>query len=262
MKFKIFFIFLFLSFCECLFLNAKDDFNKRFKFTPLIDEVAVNNVKYVEIKANYDRFLSPEMINLAKKCYKKNYRWLKLAEKRFGVNPKIIIAILTVESLCGKYHEKYNIVGVYKTLIELGKNKKYQRNIYRRVKLKYRETSKEWFYKRMSKKFKWARKQLNALKKIYEIYNINVFKIKGSWAGAFGYPQFIPTTFLNFAVDGNNDGIIDLNNFPDSIFSISNYLKKNGWKRCLSYKKKYKVILRYNYSRLYAETVLKLAGKI
>ena len=114
----------------------------------------------------------------------------------------------------------------------------------------------------MSKKFKWARKQLNALKKIYEIYNINVFKIKGSWAGAFGYPQFIPTTFLNFAVDGNNDGIIDLNNFPDSIFSISNYLKKNGWKRCLSYKKKYKVILRYNYSRLYAETVLKLAGKI
>ncbi len=260
-KIIIFLIIILIAHVSILY-SKKDDFYAKLKITPLIDEVAVNNVKYVEIKANYDRFLSPEMVNLAKKCYKKNLKWLKKAEKRFSVNPKVIIAILTVESLCGSYHERYNIVGVYKTLIELGKNNKFQSSIYRKVRLKYPETSKKWFYKRVRKKSKWAKKQLLALKKIYRIYNIDVFKIKGSWAGAFGYPQFIPTTFLNYAVDGNKDGKINIDSFPDAIFSIANYLKKNGWNEKFSNKKKYKVILRYNYSKLYAETILKLAGKI
>ncbi len=261
-KYKKIFIGIFLFFCGTFFLNAKENFNKRFKSIPVIDEVAINNIKYVEIKANYDKFLSPEIVKLANNCYKKNLKWLKKAQKIYKINPKIIVAILTVESLCGNYHEKYNIVGVYKTLIRLNKDKKYQRKIFKIVKLKYPDISKKWFKKRILKKYKWAKKQLVALKKIYEKYKINVFNIKGSWAGAFGLPQFIPTTFLNYAVDGNKDGKINIDSFPDAIFSIANYLKKNGWNEKFSNKKKYKVILRYNNSKLYAETILKLAGKI
>ncbi len=260
-KIIIFLIIILITHISILY-SKKDDFYAKFKITPVIDEVAINNIKYVEIKANYDRFLSPEIVKLANNCYKKNLKWLKKAHKIYKVNPKIIVAILTVESLCGNYHEKYNIVGVYKTLIKLNKDKKYQRKIFKIVKLKYPKTSKKWFKKRILKKYKWAKKQLVALKKIYEKYKINVFNIKGSWAGAFGLPQFIPTTFLNYAVDGNKDGKINLDSFPDAIFSIANYLKKNGWNENFSNKKKYKVILRYNNSKLYAETILKLAGKI
>ena len=81
----------------------------------------------------------------------------------------------------------------------------------------------------------------------------------GSWAGAFGLPQFIPTTFINFAVDGNNDGKIDIFSVSDAVFSIGNYLRANGWRDDKSYKEKLKVIYTYNHSRLYCETVLKLA---
>ncbi len=244
------------------FLIAKDVFFLKYKSTSVIDEAAINNVKYVEIKENYDRFLSPEIVRLANDCFKKNFKWLKRAKEKYNINPKVIISILTVESMCGNYHEKYNIVGVYKTLIKLEKDKRYRNKIFKLVKKRFPETTKKYFLKRVHKKYKWAKLQIKALKKIYYKYRINVFKIKGSWAGAFGLPQFIPTTFLNYAVDGDKDGKIDLNKFPDAIFSIANYFKKHGWNNKLIYSKKINVILKYNYSKLYANTILKLAEKI
>ncbi len=254
------FLIVFIIFPGLLF--SKDLFLYKLQSTKINDEVAIKNVKYIEKREFYDNFFTPEKLKILKECYLKNKKWLKKAEKLYNVDPNIIVSILTVESLCGKYHEKYNIVEVYKTLNFLKKNKKYQKKIFQIVKKKYPKTSKKWFIKRINKKSKWAKVQLKALEKMYKFYNIDVFKIKGSWAGAFGLPQFIPTTFLHYAVDGNNDGKIDLTQFSDAILSIANYLKRNGWKEKLSYNKKIKVILRYNYSKLYAITILKLSEKI
>lgn len=54
--------------------------------------------------------------------------------------------------------------------------------------------------------------------------------MKGSWAGAMGQPQFMPTSFLSYAVDGNNDGKIDIWQTEADVFaSAANYLKKAGW---------------------------------
>jgi membrane-bound lytic murein transglycosylase B len=65
------------------------------------------------------------------------------------------------------------------------------------------------------------------MSEIEKKYNINFNDINGSWAGAFGIPQFLPSSFLKFAVDGNGDGVIDLFDMEDAIYSVGNYLCKH-----------------------------------
>ncbi|MCT2400791.1 lytic murein transglycosylase [Novosphingobium mangrovi (ex Huang et al. 2023)] len=56
-------------------------------------------------------------------------------------------------------------------------------------------------------------------------------ELKGSWAGAFGYPQFLPSVYLRLAVDGNSDGKVDIFTAPDAIASIANYFRDAGWRQ-------------------------------
>ncbi|MCK5009534.1 MAG: lytic murein transglycosylase, partial [Deltaproteobacteria bacterium] len=86
--------------------------------------------------------------------------------------------------------------------------------------------------------------------------------IKGSWAGAFGIAQFLPSSYLRYALDGNNDQKVRLFNRYDSMVSVANYLKKNGWKSGLSIKRRRSIIRRYNNSTPYIDTVLKLSKEI
>ena len=61
--------------------------------------------------------------------------------------------------------------------------------------------------------------------------NLDIYSIQGSYAGAMGAPQFIPSSYRDFAIDGNSDGKIDLfNSWDDVLMSIGNYLEKNGWR--------------------------------
>jgi len=238
------------------------DFSEKLKSTKIDDKVAILNMKFIEKKENYEIFFTPKIINIAKSCLERNKKPLFFAEKKFGVSRNLIIAILTVESLCGNYKEKYNVASTFKTLIYLQKSPLYRRKIFSILKQRYPDITYSYFINRVKRKYLWAKKELRALKLIYDKYKINVFSLKGSWAGAFGLPQFLPSTFLNYAIDGDNDGIIDIYNFYDAIFSIANYLYKNGWRNNLNREKKIKVILTYNYSKLYANTVLKLSRLI
>lgn len=75
-------------------------------------------------------------------------------------------------------------------------------------------------------------RQLLAALKILEAKDIPPQRMRGSWAGAMGHTQFIPTTFLEYAVDGDGDGHRDLwNSLPDVFSSTANYLSKSGWER-------------------------------
>ena len=91
---------------------------------------------------------------------------------------------------------------------------------------------------------------------------LDIAQVKGSWAGAFGICQFIPSSCLNYAVDGNGDGLIDLYDFRDAAASVSNYLKVHGWRTGLDRKAQEKVVWSYNHSTLYCQTVVELARRL
>ena len=83
-----------------------------------------------------------------------------------------------------------------------------------------------------SKRKKFSRKKLFNALKILEYKYIDSDSLKGSWAGAMGQSQFMPSSYLNYAVDFNNDKKIDIwNTYSDVFASIANYLKVHGWKK-------------------------------
>mgnify|MGYP002654376533 CR=1 FL=1 len=73
-------------------------------------------------------------------------------------------------------------------------------------------------------------RELDALVRIIGEGRMPKSELKGSWAGAFGHPQFLPSSYLGFAADGDGDGRADLvSSVPDALASIANYLKMKGW---------------------------------
>ena len=97
-----------------------------------------------------------------------------------------------------------------------------------------------------------------------EVYksSINIFNIKGSFAGAFGIPQFLPSNYIKFGVDGNGDGKVSLFTMEDAVLSTANYLAGFGWKAALPLPEKRKVIWNYNRSEAYVSAVLGVAEKL
>jgi membrane-bound lytic murein transglycosylase B len=118
----------------------------------------------------------------------------------------------------------------------------------------------EKIYARSNKKAEWALDQIIALEKIDANLHLEALELKGSWAGAFGISQFIPTSYLSWAVDGNGDGVVNLFNLPDAVFSVANYLKSNGWGNADNEQRN--AVFHYNNSSAYVDAVLKLASLI
>ena len=77
-----------------------------------------------------------------------------------------------------------------------------------------------------------------------------------------GYCQFMPSNALRLGVDGNGDARVDLFDHTDAIFSVGNYLQHHGWQSGMTRKQQYRVILKYNYSRPYAQTILEIADQL
>lgn len=83
--------------------------------------------------------------------------------------------------------------------------------------------------KRLEKLKKKSVENMAALISMAMDKHFNFYEIQGSWAGAIGIPQFMPSS-MNFAADGDGDGEIDLNNMHDAIFSVATYLAQHGYK--------------------------------
>jgi membrane-bound lytic murein transglycosylase B len=113
---------------------------------------------------------------------------------------------------------------------------------------------------RSERKAKWAINELVAMSEIEKKFGIDFNTVYGSWAGAFGISQFLPSSFLNYAVDGNGDDKIDLFDKIDAIHSVANYLVAHKWGNTTEQKRK--AIWRYNNSNAYVDAVLKLADLI
>lgn len=125
---------------------------------------------------------------------------LQRVEQVYGVDPATVVAVWGVESNFGQNFGRYPIIQALGTLSCYGRRQAF------------------------------FRKEFFAALKIVQSGDIPLEEFHGSWAGAFGHTQFMPTTFERLAVDFDGDGRRDLmNNTADALGSTANYLKRNGW---------------------------------
>lgn len=227
---------------------------------PVIDPAIVaKNLKQVEKQASYDYFLTEKPLNLALEFLKNNESWLKKMESRFSVPKEVVAAIFLVESHFGTNGGRYFLLTVF-TSLSLCDQEPLLHQTYDLLKQSYPDLDYRWLAKRAARKSSWAYGQLKSLFKMRR--KIDIARLKGSWAGAFGIPQFIPSSFLSYAVDGNGDGMVDLYHYQDAAASVMNYLNRHGWKGKMSPEKERKSIWSYNHSKLYVHTILAIRDQL
>jgi membrane-bound lytic murein transglycosylase B len=213
-----------------------------------------------ESTLNYDQFMSASSLRKARKYMKVNSETLTLAESIFGVDPEVITAILLVETRLGTMTGNRSVLNTLSTMAAL-KDSSIREYFWVNIP-EERRLTKEKFEKKADRKSKWAYKELKAFIEYTQREQIIAAEIKGSYAGAFGIAQFIPTSIQAYARDGNADNKIDLFTHEDAIFSIANYLKKFGWKPGISRKKQEKVIFQYNRSKYYVNIILRIKNAL
>ena len=223
---KLFFssFFLFVFFTNQSFASTNfDEWLKDFKVKATnsgISEKIVNELmseaKFLPKVIEYDRF-QPEFyedtFTYIKKrsskrklkegldLYNKEKSTIETIEKDFNVEKELLLALMGIETNFGKHLGKMDIVSSLATL-------------------SYDKRRSEFFTE-----------ELLILLKLVDKKIINKDILYGSWAGAFGNFQFMPRTIRNYAIDYNNNEIIELKNIEDSFASAANYLKTIGWKK-------------------------------
>ncbi|MBD1167117.1 lytic murein transglycosylase [Pelagibacterales bacterium SAG-MED09] len=203
-----------------------NDFNKwklDFKKIALKNKISeetfnlvMKNVKYLPKVIEYDRFqpefyedtktyigkrTSKKKQNKGIEFYRENKDLIDLVELEFDIEKELLLSLMGIETNFGTYVGKMDILSSLATL-------------------SYDERRSEFFTN-----------ELITLLKLIETKQVDYKTLYGSWAGAFGFFQFMPTTITNYAIDHNKDNRIDLKNNEDAYPSAANYLKKIGWKK-------------------------------
>ncbi|MDE0507357.1 MAG: lytic murein transglycosylase B [Gammaproteobacteria bacterium] len=150
-----------------------------------------------------DIFLTQERTAAGVEFMSEHRAALTQAHERYGAPPEVVAAIIGVETFYGR------ITGDYRVLDSLAT-------------LTFDYPPRAGFFRGQLKQFiRLARQE-----------EMEITSLKGSYAGAMGLGQFIPSSFLNYAVDFDGDGFRDIWNNPvDAIGSVANYLKEHGWER-------------------------------
>jgi membrane-bound lytic murein transglycosylase B len=169
---------------------------------PKVIEAANFQPEYKKPIGEYvDRVVSDKRVTGGKQKLEENKALLDILEKRYGVDRTIIIAIWGVESNYGTQPGDMNVIRSLATLA-------------------YYNT-----------KASFARQQLISALKILQRGDISAEAMNGSWAGAMGHTQFIPTTYQGYAVDYDGDGKRNIwADIPDALASTASYLKHSNWK--------------------------------
>jgi membrane-bound lytic murein transglycosylase B len=209
----------------------------------------VTKIAYLrkEKAADYSHFLKAENVEKGRRFLAAQNRLLTQAENTYGVSKEVITAILTVESDLGNKTGNYPVFNVFSSLAVMDTPE-----VINSLSLDTRLMG------RLQKKAAWGKSELCAFLTYCRQNRLDPLSIKGSWAGAFGYSQFLPSSILRSGADGNRDGCVDLFCYEDAVFSVGNYLQKAGFR--LGNRASWsKAIHAYNHSDPYVETVLTLA---
>ena len=240
---KIFFLLIFFltskSFGDTTVEFGK--WKKQFKIKALANNISektfnevMGSAKFLPKVIEYDRFqpefyedtntyvskrASQKKVKKGINFYKTKNKLIDNIEKKYQIEKELLLALMGIETNYGTYVGKMDIVSSLATLS---------------------------FDKRRSDFFT---NELLILLNLVENNQIDYKTLYGSWAGAFGFFQFMPSTIKNHAIDFNNDNYIDLKNSHDAYASAANYLKKMGWNKtapCF-----HKVILKNSINKKY-----------
>ena len=217
------FIFTIFIFTASLSDNQTDFLNwkKSFKQIALQNDISektfdmtMSNVKFLPDVIKYDRYqpefyedtktyiskrASSKKVSKGISFYKKNSKLINTIETKYNIEKELLLALMGIETNFGTYVGKMDILSSLATLS---------------------------FDKRRSEFFS---NELLTLLRWIETNQIDYKTLYGSWAGAFGYFQFMPSTMKNYAIDYDKDSYIDLKNNNDAYASAANYLSQIGW---------------------------------
>jgi len=155
------------------------------------------------------RFVEPMRIRAGVAFWRANEKWLKLAEERYGVPPEIVVGIVGVETIYGQQMGNFRVIDALATLAFDFPTGRKDRAPF------FRDELENFFVMCQSE-------------------GTPPLQPRGSFAGAMGMPQFMPSSFNKYAVDLDGDGHVDLRGNPaDVIGSVAHYLDEFGWQRGL-----------------------------
>ncbi len=147
------------------------------------------------------RVINQARIDKGRRMMAEHADLLNQMSEKYGVQPQYIVALWGIETSYGENFGNFEIIRSLATLA--------------------------WHGRRAS----FFRKELMDALKILDEGHISLAAMKGSWAGAMGHNQFMPSSFRSFAQDGNGDGRKDIwSSLPDVFASTANYLSRSGWK--------------------------------
>ena len=148
-------------------------------------------------------FVNERLVKTGLGFWREHRTQLERVRRTYGVPEEIIVAILGVETFYGRNTGRWRVIDALSTLA-----------------FDYPPRA-PFFRGELENYLLFAREM-----------DVDVFALKGSYAGAIGIPQFMPTSYLRYAVDFDGDGVSDLSrNAADAIGSVGNFLKQHGWRR-------------------------------
>ena len=222
-KINLLLILFILSFSNVFAENETQflEWKKNFKIVALTNNISENtfdkvmsNVKFLPKVIEYDRYqpefyedtktyiskrTSKKKVQKGFDFYKDNTALINQVEKKFNVEKELLLSLMGIETNFGTYVGKMDILSSLSTLS---------------------------FDKRRSQFFT---NELLILLKLIDQNQIDYKTLYGSWAGAFGFFQFMPSTMKDYAIDFDKNNYIDLKNPIDAYASAGNYLNKMGW---------------------------------
>jgi membrane-bound lytic murein transglycosylase B len=208
----------------------------------------------------YQQFLTPESISHTRTFLRQNRKLLRRMEDRFHVEMEVISAILLVESRFGENIGKYRVIPTLASMALMVSAENLQKN-YQALREGNPDLSYEEVKNLGKKRGEWAYQELKCFLRIIQDEKMDPLEVYGSYAGALGMAQFIPSSYLAYAINQKSFEHWLLNK-EEAIFSIGNYLKSHGWKKKMSIEKKKQVLWYYNHSEPYVETILQLAQRL
>jgi membrane-bound lytic murein transglycosylase B len=209
----------------------------------------------------YSGFLRPPSFALGATFARQYERELDKIERALRVPREVVVAILVIESQLGRNTGNHMVLYRLSRVASAGEPSNVDKNL-KRLRPTHPTLTKEHLVKRAQYLEEVFLPEIPALIEISKRNKINPLKVRGSVAGAFGLPQFLPSAFLRFGVDGDRNGYVSLYNDIDALWSTANYLASYGYNEALPLEEKRAIIWKYNKSDAYIDTVLGVAAGI